>query len=121
MTSRSSKSPAVSRRAILTMPGALATPSSGFAYPSLHPFDSWAMERRLLEYALSDAPEETHARARERILDRLFALERLILETECLDLAAVRVKADLVLWTMQMEEADTLSAMRHIHRFLHRE
>lgn len=120
MTRRDDGVAALSRRAVLTGPAALLAPRPVHG-AAQHPFDAWMVERQLLEAALDAAPEVTHGAERQAIFDRLFKVERLVLETDCLDLEAVRAKADLILWTMEMEQADALSAMRHVHCFLHRE
>lgn len=52
------------------------------------------------------------------MLDRAFELERLILNTPSLELPALRSKADILVWLMEMEGADGLPAMRHIRDYL---
>lgn len=59
-------------------------------------------------------PSENH------LLDRSFELEQLIFTTSCLELRAIRVKARLLLWLMEIEQADGLAAMRHIQAYLER-
>jgi hypothetical protein len=85
----------------------------------LHRFESWETERSEVE-RLADRMPEAEEQLRKRLLDRRFELENLILATPCLELPAVRVKARLLLWLMELEDRDGLDAMRHIHAYLHR-
>jgi hypothetical protein len=106
----------VSRRSLLAFGAAtrLPTPTN----QTLHPFAAWLAERRLLEQALDRTPEETQAATRERLLDRTFELEGLILNTPSDELRAMRVKAAMLVWLLEMEGCDGLGAMRHIKAFL---
>lgn len=54
----------------------------------------------------------------EALLDRLYELERLIIETPSDDPLALKAKAAILLWCMEMEQADGLPAMRHIRDYL---
>ena len=47
-------------------------------------------------------------------------LESLILSTPSTELSAMRVKAELLTWLMEMERADGLPAMKQIASFLER-
>jgi len=118
---RSSKDLTVCRRAFLLAPTALATAPGVPSGASAHQFDRWLAERQVLEAALDRTPEATHEEARERLFDRIFDLEALILETACLDPPAIRAKARLVAWYMEMDEADGLVAMQHIQAYLDRQ
>lgn len=86
-----------------------------------HPFVVWRDERARIEGELDRTPEATQAKAREQLFDKLFAIEQQILNTNCLDPPAIRIKADLLVWYMEMEQADGLAAMRHIQAYLARE
>jgi len=57
---------------------------------------------------------------RRAIFDRYGQIERLILLTPCLDLPAIKAKAGIILWLMEMESADGLPAMRHIKAYIDR-
>lgn len=98
--------------AVLSRPPTLTAASN--------PFERWEAERRELEADLDRLPEATFPFARDRVLTRMSELERLILETPSFELSAVRVKAGLLTWLMEMEQADGLSAMRHIQDYLDR-
>ncbi len=80
-------------------------------------FRAWAMERGELGETLARTPE-SEAQIRESLLDRSYQLERLIIETPSDELSAIRAKAAILLWHMDMERADGLPAMRHIRTFL---
>ena len=67
-----------------------------------------------------DITPEEHEKARDRIFDRYVQIERLILRTRCLDLPAIKAKAGIILWLMEMEDADGLPAMRHIKAYIDR-
>lgn len=84
-----------------------------------HQFDAWLRQRAELDDMLDLVPEENE-RARDRIFDRYSALERLILRTRCLDLPAIKAKAGILLWLMEMESSDGLPAMRHIKAYIDR-
>jgi hypothetical protein len=84
-----------------------------------HRFEAWEFQRAELEHQIDRTPE-AEAGLREQLLDRSFALERLIFATPCLDPPAIRVKARLLLWLMEMERADGLAAMRDIYAYLMR-
>ena len=84
---------------------------------ALDPFEAWTAERELISQALRSVPE-TDEPAQARLLDRSHQLERLIIETPTEDLAGVRAKADILVWYMEMEQADGLAAMRHIRNYL---
>jgi hypothetical protein len=85
-----------------------------------HKFEAWEAARAAAE-RLADRTPETEEQLRVRLLDRRFELENLIFATPCLELPAIRVKARLLLWVMEMEDGDGLDAMRHIHDYLHRQ
>jgi len=110
-----------SRRDLLQSPVATAVASAGSAAGIApgHSFEGWEAERAGLERQLHGTPEEDEA-VYERLLDRSFQLEQRILRTPSLELPAIRVKARLVLWLMEMEDADALPAMRHIQAYLER-
>jgi hypothetical protein len=86
---------------------------------NLHPFDTWLAERDHLDAMLDVTPEENE-KARDQIFDRYAAIERLILRTRCLDLPAIKAKVGIILWLMEMEDADGLPAMRHIKAYIDR-
>jgi|GEM_PF-2637581 len=118
MQERSSKSLSASRRGLLT--GSVVTVVLGGADSRARPvhcFESWEAERTELERLL-DVTLEANEKLRNRMLDRSESLERLIFETDSLELAAIRVKARLLLWLMEMERADGVVAMRHIQAYL---
>jgi|GEM_PF-3866717 len=79
-------------------------------------FDDWLAERADLHSALEVTPG-TDVRAREKILDRYFEVEQLILNTPCIDRRAIRAKATLVLSYMEIERADGVQAMREIKAY----
>jgi hypothetical protein len=113
----------VSRRRLMAI-GATLTLTSGHPASELerstgNVFEAWSAERRAIETALDDTLEEIDPDGRERLFDRAFALERLILTTPSVELSAMKAKAHLLLWLMEMERADGLPAMRHIHAYLH--
>ncbi len=102
MDSRSNK--------VITVP---VDPSS---FDARHQFDEWLAERAELQ-AILDVTPGSDERTREKIFDRYFTVEQLILNTPCLDLPAVRAKVAVVLSYMEMERADGLQAMRHIKAY----
>jgi hypothetical protein len=117
-----SKSLSLSRRALLQASAATAgVPSQSASKSPVHPhrFESWETERAEVEL-LADHTPEIEELLRRRLHDRSFELESLIFATPCLELPAIRVKARLLLWLMEMEDSDGLDAMRHIHAYLHR-
>jgi len=118
---KSPKDPTVCRRAVLLAPTALAAAPALPSGALTHQFDRWLAERQLLEATLDRTPEATQGAARERLFDEIFDLEALILNTECLELPAIRAKARLVTWYMEMDDADGLVAMRHIQSYLDRQ
>jgi hypothetical protein len=79
-------------------------------------FQQWALERSELSAALERTPED--GAERNRLLNRLYELERLIVETPSAKSSDVCMKADILLWYMEMEQADGLPAMRHIRAYL---
>ena len=82
-------------------------------------FESWSAERDRIDRELERTPEAEEAR-RDSLLDRSYELERMILDTHCLELPAIRAKVRLLLWLMTVERADGLSAMRDIQAYLER-
>jgi hypothetical protein len=98
--------------------GSLACPLP-LPSPPRHRFEAWEEESNELESLLDRTPEGSDL-ARDRLLDRSFELEQLIFKTPCLELPAIRVKAGRLLRLMEMERADGLAAMRHIHSYLMR-
>jgi hypothetical protein len=84
----------------------------------LHAFDAWLAERRQLEFALDRTPEDKDPAGRERLFDRVFELERLILTTHSNELAGIRAKAAMLVWLMEMDGSDGLAAMKHIRTYL---
>lgn len=93
--------------------------SVGEATAAGHCFETWLAERSELNAQLNVTPE-TNEKARDKIFDRCFQIERLIVTTPCFDLPAIRAKAGLLLWYMEMEQADGLPAMRQIKEYLDR-
>jgi len=79
-------------------------------------FQQWALKRTELIAALDRTPEE--GAERDRLLERLYELERLIVETPSVERSDVCMKADILLWYMEMEQADGFPAMRHIRAYL---
>lgn len=80
-------------------------------------FEQWAAALAEAERALARFPDEDDP-VRERLLAQMSALERKILTTECHELPAVRAKAHLLQWLMEMEQADGLPAIKHITAYL---
>lgn len=119
MRPRSSKGPKISRRVVLQWTLAPAVgPFGPESFTPTHPFESWHAERQMLEAALDFTPEDAAPAARERLFDRVFQLERQILTTPSVDLPAMRAKAAMLVWLMEMEQADGLFAMKQIASFL---
>lgn len=104
----------VSRRSFVTGSAVVSAPL--VSVPSA--FEAWEAERRSLEEVLDGplaaAPEEKRA----GLLTRVFELEEKILRTPSADLRAIRAKARLLSWYLDMEDADGAVAMRHIRDFL---
>jgi hypothetical protein len=80
-------------------------------------FAAWSAERIELEAALDRTPEGS-ADLRERLLERAFELEQLILNTPCGGIEAIRAKVRILRLLMEMAQADELPAMREIEAFL---
>ena len=98
---------------------ALAPPPAFEQIGARHQFDAWLAERDELDAMLDVTPEENE-KARDKIYDRFFEIERLIIETACIELPAIQAKVGLLLWLMEMEQADGLPAMRHIKQYIDR-
>lgn len=99
----------------------MAAGGAGLAPPAPagapNPFVAWAAEWDRQEQLLDGLPADDEI-AREPLLARIFDLQDLILNTPATELAAIRIKAASLLWLMEMEHADGLLAMRHIHDWL---
>jgi|SRR5579859_342688 len=87
------------------------------AASSEHLFEAWSLEREALAWEIGRTPEAAQS-VRNALFDRSHALEQLIIMTPCLDAVAARTKARLLLWHMEMERADGLTAMRHLCAYL---
>jgi hypothetical protein len=108
-----------SRRAFVASVGVSTLPSDGQSAAGLHPFELWRAERLALEGELDRTPEAQDADGRrERLFDRVFELEHLILTTPSADLAAMQVKAATLVWLMEMDGSDGLPAMRQIQAYI---
>lgn len=107
----------ISRRSFLVGSTGLVL-SDQAAAARMDPFSTWERERAALEAELDRTPEATMREFREQLLGRLYETEQLILETPSSELNAMRAKASVLTWLMEMEQADGQSAMRHIRDFL---
>ena len=103
-------------QASLGSAAAVVTPT-GRSLTGQHPFDAWLAERDILAALLDVTPEENE-KARNKIFDRYAQIERLILRTRSLELPAIKAKVGIILWLMEMEDADGLPAMRHIKAYI---
>ena len=82
-------------------------------------FEAWIAERTAIQLALETATKDADA-DRDRLLNRSFELERRIVETPSAALPAIRAKVEILVWYMQMEQADGLPAMLHIRDYIER-
>lgn len=80
-------------------------------------FAEWSEEHDAVDTALERTPESS-AEERERLLDRFFELEHLILNTPNQEPAAILAKARTLRRIMELEGADQLAVMREIEAFL---
>jgi hypothetical protein len=85
--------------------------------PIGHRFAEWLAERTTVEAALDRTPEKDSVK-REALLDRAIELERLILYTPDQTPSAIRAKAHVLRWLMEMAHAEELPAMREIEEFV---
>ncbi len=82
-----------------------------------HMVEAWSAEREAIEREIDQTPQAAES-VRSKLFERSHALELLIIETPCIDGVAARTKARLLLWHMEMERADGLTAMRHLFAYL---
>lgn len=80
-------------------------------------FGIWAAERQLVAARLSLTPEHEE-RERDRLIDRMAELEKLILLTRSIAPGAVREKAEVLLWQMREQDEERAAAMEDIRVFV---
>jgi hypothetical protein len=85
--------------------------------PDQSDFDVWWAEYQRLAVLIAVTPE-TDERACDRLFERSFRFERLILDTPSSTAPGVRAKAQFLVRLMEMEKHDGAAAMRDIHDFV---
>lgn len=80
-------------------------------------FGEWSKEHDAVDAALDRTPESS-AEERDRLLDRFFELEHLILNTPGQEPAAILAKARTLRRMMELEQSAELPVMREIESFV---